>query len=159
MPIDIRTFRDAMGRFASGVTVITTATADGRPSGLTASSFCSVSLDPPLVLFCLGRVSPSFVDFDAADHFAVNILRQDQEHLSRRFAARDTDIWNGVAYDTWPSGCPILPGVLASMECRKVQTHNGGDHVIIVGEMLQAKIDDDGAEPLVYHWGAYRRLS
>jgi flavin reductase (DIM6/NTAB) family NADH-FMN oxidoreductase RutF len=159
MPIDSRTFRDAMGRFASGVTVITTTASDGRPSGFTATSLCSVSLDPPLVLFCLGRRADIFDDFNTADHFAINILRRDQEHMSQRFAARGVEVWEGVAYDSWPSGCPMLPGVLATMECRKVATHDGGDHAIIVGEMLQAVVDDDGVDPLVYHCGAYHGLS
>src|SRR3954471_13888482 len=117
MKFDRRAFRNALGCFATGVTVITTVTDAGEPVGLTANSFSSVSLDPPLVLFCLGRNSQSFEAFTAAGRFAVNVLAEEQRDLSVRFSTAIGDRGEGVAWKTWETGAPILSGCLASLDC------------------------------------------
>lgn len=151
-------FRAVLGRYATGVTVVTTRTPEGDPVGLTVNSFTSVSLDPPLVLFCLDLEAGSLPAFEAADGFAVNILRAGQEAVSNRFAdpeaARFTQ--EGVAH--WTSGAPILAEALAALDCSVHARHEGGDHVILVGRVRQLAILDD-ADPLIYWRGGYRRLA
>src|SRR5436190_1495126 len=127
---DARDFRDAVGWFATGVTVITARGSDNTLYGVTANSFTSVSLDPPLVLWSLDKRSPSSTGFAATDHFAVNILAQDQQGLSARFATTGPDKWRDIAHESWETGAPILPGSLASLDCRVEAKHDGGDEVI-----------------------------
>lgn len=152
---DSRRFRNALGTFATGVTVITTRDPGGRLVGNTANSFGAVSLDPPLILWSLARHSYSLDAYRGCTHFAVNVLRADQEHLSARFSQALVDKWQGVEYETWDSGCPILPQALAIFECRLVATHEGGDHIIFIGEVIRYH-DNPKGKPLLFWRGKYR---
>ena len=154
MALDTRAFRDALGCFGTGVTVVTTIGRGDEPVGVTASSFNAVSLDPPLVLFSLDRGANSLAAFLAGTHFAVNVLGEGQAHLSRRFAMAASDKWNGIAYETWETGCPILADALANFECRVRHAYDGGDHVIFVGEVTRMRSDPDG-RPLLFFRGRY----
>lgn len=156
-PPDIREFRNALGAFATGVTVITTRGPRGELVGNTASSFNSVSLDPPLVLWSLGKNAYSIKAYLSTDYFAVNVLREGQEDVSSRFARALGDKWQGLDYETWETGSPILPDALAVFECKTVYTYQGGDHVIFVGEVIRFDHDPNG-RPLVFHRGGYRRI-
>ena len=155
--LDSRAFRDALGAFATGVTVITGVGFRGELIGVTANSFNSVSLEPPLVLFSLSRTAMSWRSFLSTQYFAVNVLAREQEPLSNRFARTSGDKWAGVDYEVWDTGCPILPGSAASFECECRYTHNGGDHVIFVGEVKRMSFDP-GREPLLYYRGRYAKL-
>ena len=150
--------REALGCFVTGVTVITTRDGGGEPQGLTANSFSSVSLDPPLVLFSLARTADCFAVFESANAFAVNVLGADQEALSGRFATKDADKWSGAAWRPGPGGCPLLDGAIATFECRVAARHEGGDHVIYVGEVIAFTHDRDG-DPLAFFRGRYARVS
>ena len=152
--LDRRDFRRALGQFATGVTVVTARTSDGRKVGVTVNSFASVSLDPPLVLWSLSRQAPSFADFTHATHFAVNVLAGNQHHLSRQFSTPLPDKFSGVEFAEGPGGVPLLSGVNAHFVCRNVRQYDGGDHVILVGEVEDYKYAD--GEPLVFHSGRYR---
>ena len=158
MTLDPRAFRDALGSFATGVTVITTLDPKSQPIGVTANSFNSVSLDPPLVLFSLGRRAFSLRAFLSSQDFAVNVLAEDQGPLSDLFATPSADKWAGMDFETWQSGSPILPGVAAAFECRIRYTHDGGDHVIFVGEVTEMAYDPD-RRPLLFHQGRYKSLT
>ena len=155
MSFDPRGVRDAVGYFATGVTVITTIDREGAPVGLTANSFSSVSLAPPLVLFCLDRTVQSFEAFHTNRHFAVNILGEDQESISRRFAQTGPEKWNGIGFDTWDTGCPILRGCIANLECNVDTVIEGGDHVIVIGEVVRLSQIDGEAVPLTFFRGKY----
>lgn len=146
-------FRKALGSFATGVTIITTRTADGHPVGLTANSFNSVSLDPPLVLWSLANNSGSFDAFKQARHWAVHILGADQEELSGRFARRGEDKFAGLEVGNGQGDVPLLKGCAAHFECRTVSQYQGGDHLIFIGEVLDFSRDE--AAPLVFHGGKY----
>jgi flavin reductase (DIM6/NTAB) family NADH-FMN oxidoreductase RutF len=152
-----RDFRDAVGWFTTGVAVITARSADGSLYGVTANSFASVSLDPPLVLWSLDKRSPSSTGFAAAGHFAVNILAQDQQALSSRFATSGSDKWRGITHEIWQTGAPILPTSLANLDCRVDAKHDGGDHLIFVGRVLRLQSRPCG-EPLLFSRGSYRAL-
>lgn len=155
LPIDPRAFRSALGCFATGIAVVTTLEPNGLPVGVTVNSFSSVSLDPPLVQFCLGRAAMSFAAFAAAPSFAVNILADDQEDLSARFSRRDLqERWSGVAVETWDTGVPVLTGSLATLECDRAHLFDGGDHVIVVGRVRRLASREDG-KPLLYFRGRY----
>lgn len=154
----IREFRNALGRFATGVTIITTTAGNDEPIGLTANSFSSVSLDPPLLLFCLDRESFSFGHFEQSEHFAVNILSADQEDISSHFARPSEDKWRHVDYDLCGVGCPSFSDALAIFECKTHAVYDGGDHVIIVGKVVDFTHRADG-EPLLYHRGRYARIA
>lgn len=155
--LDTREFRNALGSFATGITIISSIGRRGEPIGLTANSFNSVSLDPPLVLFSLARNANTWREFLSTHYFAVNILSTQQQSLSNRFAQPMTDKWAGIDYETWETGCPILNGCLANFECEYRYTHDGGDHVIFVGEVLKMRCQADG-EPLIYFRGRYAEL-
>lgn len=157
MTIDQRLFRDAMGRFATGVTIVTTLV-DGRPCGITANSFSSVSLDPPLVLFCLGCASTNYDAFMSADCFAVNILSGEQQELSTRFAVHEGDRFDGVTWSRWTTGAPILDGVVCAADCVLDAHHQAGDHVVIIGRVRRVEILSE-TPPLLYHRGGYARLA
>jgi flavin reductase (DIM6/NTAB) family NADH-FMN oxidoreductase RutF len=150
-------FRTALRSFAAGVTVVTTRDREGRPSGLTASAFTSVSLDPPLVLVCVDHAATAHPDFRARGWFAVNVLRREQEALSRRFAVSGGDKFSGVACHESQTGLPLLDGALATLECRIVETHEAGDHTIFIGQVEAASIA--GGRPLVYFHGSYHGLT
>ena len=156
MPIDEFRFRQAMGHFATGVTVVTTAHA-GCLYGMTVSSFASLSLKPPLVLICVDQNLNTHTAIADAGQFAVNILEQRQEHLSRRFATREDDKFTGIAWHTGRFGMPVLEGALAVIECRLHNTFPGGDHTIFVGEVLDAEIDQ--GSPLLYYRRGYHELA
>lgn len=156
--MDQREFRNCLGAFPTGVTVITAIGPRGEPVGNTVSSFNSVSLDPPLILWSLGRHTYSLKAYLSTDLFAVNVLREGQDKLSSRFARALGDKWAGLDYETWETGCPILPGALAVFECRTAHTYVGGDHVIFVGEVIHAVHDADG-KPLVFHRGKYSTIA
>ncbi|MCW0200100.1 flavin reductase family protein [Sphingopyxis sp.] len=148
---DQRSFRSALGRFATGVTIITARGADGRPVGVTANSFNSVSLDPPLVLWSLARTSSSLEAYESAEAFAIHILGIEQEHLSNRFATKGADKFEGMDVDH--AGVPLLDGCAARFHCRKVQRHEVGDHILFIGEVVEFEACD-GA-PLLYVQGKY----
>ena len=152
-----RDFRDAVGWFTTGVTVITARGPDGTLHGVTANSFSSISLDPPLVLWSLAKRATSFSAFEAAGHFAVNILTQEQQGLSARFAATSGDKFRDIAHETWETGAPILPHSLASLDCKLEARHDGGDHVIFVGRVLRLESHKHG-KPLLFSRGGYRAL-
>jgi flavin reductase (DIM6/NTAB) family NADH-FMN oxidoreductase RutF len=157
MAIDQRHFRDVMGVFATGVTIITTSV-DSVAHGITANSFTSVSLDPPLMLFCLGKSSTNFDAFMGTDSFAVNILASDQDKLSSHFAMFEGDRFDGTAWTQWETGAPILDGVVAAADCVLEARHDAGDHVIIIGRAVRAESLSDAA-PLLYHRGKYAGLA
>lgn len=150
-------FRHLLSHFASGVTVVTAWDRDGRPTGLTASAFTSVSLTPPLVLVCVDHKAESYPALRAQGRFAVNILTADQEALSRRFASTEADKFNGVEWKVGPAGLPLLPDALAHVECRTVHTYPGGDHTIFVGEVEAATVRE--GDPLIYYQGHYTQLN
>jgi len=151
--IDPRAFRAALGEFVTGVTIITTCDQAGAPTGLTANSFNSVSLDPPMVLFSLSLDSTSLDAFRQASWWAVHILSADQEALSNQFARRDGDKFEGVAYTAGPGGVPLLEGFAARFVCRSAFEYEGGDHAIFLGAVQQ--FEQAGRAPLVYHKGRY----
>lgn len=155
--IDAATFRNALGRFPSGVTVVTVRGDDGRDYGMTVSAFSSLSLRPPLVLVCIGDDATIAGAVANAGHFAVSVLSQDQEALARRFADSDADRFAGTAVTRGGTGLALLDGAAAHLVCAIVARHRGGDHTIIVGEVLAATAVD-GRRPLVYELGQYRRL-
>ena len=155
MPIDDARFRQAMGHFASGVTVVTTAST-GELYGMTVSSFSSLSLNPPLVLICIDKSVPSHDMIRDSGRFVVNILEERQEHLSRRFAATANDKFKGVAWHSGQLGLPVLDNTLAAIECRLRDALDGGDHTIFVGEVVDAEVRE-GA-PLLYYRRGYREL-
>jgi flavin reductase (DIM6/NTAB) family NADH-FMN oxidoreductase RutF len=151
---DRRDYRKALGQFATGVTVVTARACDGRKVGVTVNSFSSVSLDPPLILWSISRQTPSFTDFSNATHFAVNVLESRQHHLSRQFSTPVPDKFAGVEFGEGTGGVPLLHGAIAQFVCRKVRQYDGGDHVILVGEVEHYKYNE--GEPLVFHSGRYR---
>ena len=151
---DRRDFRKALGQFTTGVTVITTRGIDGRRVGMTANSFSSVSLDPPLVLWSLARQAPSVGDFTGASHFAINVLAAHQHHLSRQFSTPQADKFGGVDCCEGTAGVPLLNGVIARFVCRNVKQYDGGDHLIFIGEV--ERYDRFDGEPLVFHSGYYQ---
>ena len=156
MSIDIRDFRRALGNFATGITVVTTGSPAVGMIGITANSFNSVSLDPPLVLFSLDRRAYSLPAFHSAGHFAINILAHDQRHLSVIFATPLIDKWENVHYELWDTGCPILTDTLASFECKTQHIYDGGDHLIFVGRVQ--KMRAGSGVPLLFYRGAYHHL-
>ncbi len=146
-----------MGHFATGVTVITTRDKAGLPFGLTANAFTSLSLDPPLVLICVDKTAQCYSCFEDSKAFAVNILSEEQEDLSRRFATKGIQKFTGIQWRTSESGIPLIDGTIASIECRIVQSYEGGDHTIYVGEIVRASISGD--RPLIFFKGKYQRLA
>ncbi|WP_028080783.1 flavin reductase [Solimonas soli] len=146
-------FRKALGAFTTGVTIITARTAEGVPLGLTANSFNSVSLNPPLVLWSLANTSASLGAFRKAEHWAVHVLATDQESLSARFATRGIDKFAGLDVESGTGGVPLLRGCMARFQCRTAFQYEGGDHLIFVGEVLA--FDRTETAPLVFHGGRY----
>ncbi|WP_044870539.1 p-hydroxyphenylacetate 3-hydroxylase reductase component [Pseudomonas sp. LFM046] len=150
---DSRAFRRALGNFATGVTVVTATAPDGTRVGVTANSFNSVSLEPPLILWSIDKRSSSLAVFEQASHFAVNILAADQIDLSNQFARPRDDKFDGVAVESGIGGAPLLPDCAARFECEMHQRVEGGDHWILIGKVV--RFDDFGRSPLLYHQGAY----
>jgi 4-hydroxyphenylacetate 3-hydroxylase, reductase component len=150
---DTRAFRRALGNFATGVTVVTAATSSGRKVGVTANSFNSVSLDPPLILWSIDKRSSSHEVFEEASHFAVNVLAADQIDLSNNFARPKDDRFADIEYDPGEGGSPVFADCSARFHCEKFQQVDGGDHWIMIGKVVA--FDDFGRSPLLYHQGAY----
>jgi flavin reductase len=152
-----RDFRDAVGSFATGINVITTRS-DEAAYGLTANAFSSVSLDPPLVLICVGSTSQGCEVITRNKAFAVNVLSHDQEPLSRFFASKDrpkgVDAFRGVPHSVAITGSPLLDGAAAQMDCRLHAAHQAGDHMIFIGEVVALNVDSE-AKPLIFHGGGY----
>lgn len=146
-----RRLRTALGRYATGVTVVTTQGTRG-PLGMTANSVTSVSLEPPLILWCPARASARFADFAAAEHYAVHILASDQLALCRRFSQSGDD-FTGLDLTSTPEGMPALPGCVARFDCRAEARHDGGDHAILVARVLRAEMRP--GDPLLFWNGRY----
>lgn len=151
---DARALRDAFGCFTTGVTIVTTCTADGAPAGFTANSFASVSLDPPLVLMCVDLGANSLSALDASGVFVVNVLHAGQQETARRFAMRDADKFEATAYETWETGAPVLSGSMANFECRTERSFDAGDHRVVIGRVVKVRMDPDH-QPLVFLRGGY----
>jgi flavin reductase (DIM6/NTAB) family NADH-FMN oxidoreductase RutF len=156
MPIERDELRRVMGHFATGVTIITTHDGDQRHYGLTANAVCSLSLTPPRILVCVDKRAESHGVFERSRSFVVNVLTRAQESLSRRFAVSGGDKFTEVPYRTGRTGCAILEGALAHIECRLVEVLEGGDHTIYVGEVESAHADE--GEPLLFFRGQYAQL-
>ncbi len=154
--VDPAQFRQLLGSFATGVTVVTTRDSAGRPIGMTASSVASVSLNPPLVLVSIDQANDMHPALSAAKRFVLNVLAHDQEALSRRFAAEHPDRFDGVAYRESKHGLPVIEGVVASIECEKQATAPGGDHTVFFGLVTGGTASD--RRPLLYHRGGYTGL-
>ncbi len=152
-----RSLRDAFGQFATGVTVVTTITDDGRPIGLTANSFASVSLEPPLVSWCVDKSSTRFKEFAEAEFYTISVLTADQEDLSNLFAMRswDDNVFDDVEWSAGHHGVPQLAGCMARFHCRTEHVYEGGDHLIIVGAVED--YDSEPQDPLLFIQGSYRR--
>lgn len=150
---DPRVFRRALGNFATGVTIITARSPSGEQVGVTANSFNSVSLDPPLILWSIDKRSGSHAVFEAASHFAVHILAADQIELSNHFARPQEDKFAGVSYESGMGGAPLFADCAARFQCESHQQVDGGDHWILIGKVVA--FDDLGRSPLLYHQGAY----
>lgn len=153
---DSRQFRTALGSFATGVTIVTTRAADGQPIGLTANSFNSLSLEPPMVLWALAKSSKSLPAFVAAQYFAVHILADDQQPLADRFARRGADKFADLELDAGPDHIPLLRGCSARFQCRTAHHYEGGDHMILVGEVVA--FDHFERPALAFHGGGYAKL-
>ena len=157
MTIDPDSFRSVLGRFASGITVVTTRDAEQRDVGMTVSAFCSVSLDPPLVQVCVDREASLHAALLGSTRYGVSILAAEQEALSRRFAtAESTRRFDGIGYRRGESGVVLLDDVLAHLECRIVASHESGDHTMFVGEVESATARS--TRPLLYYRGGYAQL-
>jgi len=154
---DPRTLRDALGCFATGVTVVTCLKRDGTPAGLTVNSFTSVSLKPPLLLVCVDKTANSAPALIAASHFAVNVLQTGQQPASIRFSTRDEDRFGATPWACGEAGAPILGESLGVFECQRHAVHDGGDHHMLIGEVVKASFDAS-LDPLLYFRGRYRRL-
>jgi flavin reductase (DIM6/NTAB) family NADH-FMN oxidoreductase RutF/pimeloyl-ACP methyl ester carboxylesterase len=155
--IDPMALRQAFGCFATGVAILTTIARDGTPIGLTANSFCSVSLDPPLLLFCIDRRAGSLPAFEEADRFAVNVLPSEQQNLSNTFVKKGVDRFENTGWETWEASVPIVQDAMAIFECDKYQALNGGDHRIFIG-MVRHIWFDSLQSPLLFFQGKYRSV-
>jgi flavin reductase (DIM6/NTAB) family NADH-FMN oxidoreductase RutF len=153
---DLRTLRAALGGFATGVTIVTCRDAAGAPVGLTVSSFNALSLDPALVLWSLRLASPSLAAFDAATHFAINVLAEAQVDLSRRFASAEAGKFGEGLWGDGLAGLPLLAGSAATFECEKASQQTAGDHRLYLGRVLAAHAQ--AVPPLLYHGGRYHLL-
>lgn len=161
IPIDGKQFRQVLGHFATGVTVITADAAEG-PVGMVANSFTSVSLDPPLVLFCPATASDTWPSIRDHGGFCVNVLNHEQEELAIKFSKKGIDRYEGVEHLISAHGVPRLGGAVAHLDCKIVAEHPAGDHVIVVGEVLELDAVDgltDAHAPLIFHRGAFARLA
>jgi len=156
MTVDAALFKRALGQLASGVTVVTTLDAEGRPLGLTVTAFCSISLEPPLVLVSIDNRSETHDGFRASGIFGVSLLAEGQEDVSRRFSRGGASKFEGLPLLTGRHGVLLIPGALAQIECRVAVTYPGGDHTLYLGEVLNASVSP--GRPLVYQAGHYRHL-
>lgn len=156
MAIDPDLFRAVLGRFATGVTIVTTRDGELRDHGMTVSAFSSVSLDPPLVMVCIGTDATMAPVMHTAETFTVNVLSADQEAMSRRFSGKLDNRFSGLGFSRGLLGNAILDDVLASLECRVVARHAAGDHVLVIGEVHAGAAHDQ--RPLLYYRGGYSQL-
>lgn len=156
MPIDAQELRRVMGHFATGVTVITTKDADGNPNGLTANAFMSLSLDPPLVVISVDRGATCYACFELQNGFTVNFLSEGQEDISRRFATKGIDKFADLKWHPGSNGAAIIDGAMGYVECKIAECHEGGDHTIVVGEIIN--VHASGDRPLLFFKGKYQRL-
>ena len=156
-PADCRDFRNALGNFPTGVTVVTALTADGQPIGVTIGSFSSLSLAPPLILWSLSLNSGNVETFRQAAHFSVNVLAADQQELSERFAAQNGDRFAQLPVRRGLGGVPLIEGCCAWFECSNETDYPGGDHVIFVGRVVRFS-QGASASPLIFHKARYRQL-
>jgi len=147
-------FRQALGQFATGVTIVTARTPDGQLAGLTVSSFNSVSLQPPLVLWSLNKVSGAMAVLSEASHYAIHVLAADQQALAERFAGPREQRWPGQPWQPAACGAPLLPGCVAVFECFNRSQYDEGDHVIFVGQVERCR-SQAGLSPLLYHGGRF----
>src|SRR5207248_7770486 len=154
--IDPREFRNALGTFGTGVTIVTAMAADGKPYGVTCNSFASVSLNPPLVLWSLGTFSQGLMTFQNASHFAVNVLSMSQEALAMRFAKSSDDKFAGVEWKPGLGNAPVIAGCVASFQCRAANRYYGGDHVIFLGAVEAYAYNKQ--EPLLFARGGFGRF-
>jgi len=159
MPVSKEAFRAALGRFASGVTVVTTRDGSGRPRGVTVAAFASLSLVPPRVLVCLGNASHVHDVIRDAGRYVVNVLAEGGEEASRRFArpGSEPDSFDGIAWRVGQHGLPVLAEAIAAIECRVTDAFAGGDHTIFVGEVEETTVAE--GKPLLYFRGGYGRLA
>jgi 3-hydroxy-9,10-secoandrosta-1,3,5(10)-triene-9,17-dione monooxygenase reductase component len=153
---EMKKFRQCLAKFATGVTVVTCADDDGRPYGITANSFSSVSLKPRLILWNIAKVSNSLQTFLDAEYFAINILSKEQRELSAHFAKSDHTLFETVEIERSEENVPLIPGALARIECRTFNIYDCGDHYIIIGEVVRFESLD--AEPLLFYNGKYSSL-
>jgi 3-hydroxy-9,10-secoandrosta-1,3,5(10)-triene-9,17-dione monooxygenase reductase component len=151
--IDPRQLRQALGNFATGVTIVTTKNKDDQYVGVTANSFSSVSMDPPLVLWSLDKGARSLTDYQDSGFFTINVLAADQMALSNKFARAGEDKFSGVAFNEGKGGTPVLEGTIANFQCKTVHQYEGGDHIIFVGEVLS--FDKSDGNGLLFHKGSY----
>lgn len=156
MSIESQELRRIMGHFATGVTVITTKDKDGALTGLTANAFMSLSLNPPLVLISVDKGATCYACFELKNGFTVNFLSEDQEEISRRFATKGADKFADLKWRAGGNGAAIIEGALGYVECRITECHEGGDHTIVVGEIVDARAT--GERPLLFFKGKYQRL-
>ena len=154
---DNKNLRKILGQFATGVAIVTTFGQDEKPCGITINSLTSVSLDPPLLLFCLSKFSGTLNAFKANSYFAINILDGEQKSISKDFARPNFDKFSNVNWDISQHKCPILYGNIATIECKKTNEFDGGDHIIILGEIINAS-GHESHDPLIYHNGAYKKI-
>ena len=154
--IEKQQFRRICGKFASGITIATVLDSGGSPHGMTANSFTSVSMTPPLVLVCVDHRTRILEHFRIGDHFGINILSASQKQLSDKFAGSGYDRFEGVTWHPGQTGVPLLPEVLATIECSRVNVVTAGDHDIVIGEVLHANCED--GDPLVFYCSQYRSL-
>jgi flavin reductase (DIM6/NTAB) family NADH-FMN oxidoreductase RutF len=157
MTIDGRELRNALGRFATGVCLITAVSEDGEPLALTANSFSSVSLDPPLVLWSLQNNSDVFAHFASPRHYAINVLAREQQALSSHYAKKGQHVIEDAHFSPGKFGTPIIRDALVSFECEHHANHEGGDHVIIVGRVVDMAARE-GGDPLLFYCGGYRDI-
>lgn len=152
-------FRAAMARFPSGVVVVTTLDAEGEPRGFTASSFCSVSLRPPLILVCLANSADSFAAFTSCGPFAVSVLGREHDALATRFATKGANKFAPGGLSLTPSGLPSVAGALVELDCEVHARHQAGDHMILIGRVSVARLGQDGSAPMVHYERAFRSLA
>jgi len=157
MAMEAQELRRVMGHFATGVTVITTKDNDGNPQGLTANAFMSLSLNPPLAIVSVDKNATCYGCFQPGNGFSVNFLSDDQEEISRRFATKGVDKFADLNWRAGSNGAALIDGALAQVECRIAACHDGGDHTIVVGEILN--VCADGDRPLLFFKGKYQKLA